>query len=116
MLHALSAYFGVAICNTGRGRKPQNQYSIRLPTPMDNDKSPIIASYKHCASSPGNEDCKRYANLFGAESGYVLRKRGRDSLSPRVTRIVRIHARRIKILLNYQEDLAFALAIFWSSW
>ena len=25
--------------------------------------------------SLGNEACKRYANLFGAESGYVLRKR-----------------------------------------
>jgi hypothetical protein len=49
-LHALSAYFGVAICNTGRGRKPQNQYSIRLQAPIDNDKLFIITSYKHCAS------------------------------------------------------------------
>jgi hypothetical protein len=34
-LHALSAYFGAAICNTGCGRKPQNQYSIRLLAPID---------------------------------------------------------------------------------
>jgi hypothetical protein len=33
--HALSAYFGVAICNTECGRKPQNQYSIRLLAPID---------------------------------------------------------------------------------
>jgi hypothetical protein len=35
-LHALSAYFGVAICNTGCSRNPQNQYSIRLLAPIDN--------------------------------------------------------------------------------
>jgi hypothetical protein len=34
-LHALSAYFGVAIYNAGCGRKPQNQYSIRLLAPID---------------------------------------------------------------------------------
>jgi hypothetical protein len=33
--YSLSAYFGVAICNTGCGRKPQNQYSIRLLAPID---------------------------------------------------------------------------------
>jgi len=33
--HALSAYFGVATYNTECGRKPQNQYSIRLLAPID---------------------------------------------------------------------------------
>jgi len=77
-LQALSAYFSVAICNTERGRKPQNQHSILLLAPMDNDKLFIIASYKHCVSialaSLGNEACKIYANLVGAEPGYVLGK------------------------------------------
>jgi hypothetical protein len=35
-LRALSTYFGVAFCNTGCGRKQQNQYSIRLLAPIDN--------------------------------------------------------------------------------
>jgi hypothetical protein len=52
-LQALSAYISVAICNTERGRKPQNQHSIRLLAPIDNDKLFIIASYKHCASFAG---------------------------------------------------------------
>jgi hypothetical protein len=38
-LHALSAYFGMANCNTGCGRKPQNQYSIHLLAPIDIGKS-----------------------------------------------------------------------------
>jgi hypothetical protein len=33
--HALSAYFGVAICSTECGRKPQNQNSISLLAPID---------------------------------------------------------------------------------
>jgi hypothetical protein len=33
--HALSAYFGAAICNAECGRKPQNQYPIRLLAPID---------------------------------------------------------------------------------
>ena len=49
-LRALSAYFGVAICNTGRGRKPQNQNSIHMLALIDNDKLFTITSYKHCAS------------------------------------------------------------------
>jgi hypothetical protein len=38
-LHALSAYLGAAIRNTGCGRKPQNQYSIHLFATIDNGKS-----------------------------------------------------------------------------
>jgi hypothetical protein len=49
-LRALSAYFGVAICNTGRGRKPQNQYSIRLLAPIFDDKLFIITSHMRCAN------------------------------------------------------------------
>src|SRR5262245_13548132 len=75
-LKALSAYFSVAICNTGRGRKPQSQYSIRLLAPMDNDKVFIIASYMHCLSialaSPGNEACKRYANRVDGDVHWSL--------------------------------------------
>jgi len=52
-LQELSAYFGVAIRNTGRGRKPQNQYSIHLLAPIDYNKSFILTSYNHCSSVAG---------------------------------------------------------------
>jgi hypothetical protein len=32
-----------------------------------------FTSHKQCASFFGNYLCKRYANLFGAESGYAFR-------------------------------------------
>ena len=45
--HALSAHFCLAICNIGRGRKPQNQFSIRLLAPW---KVIHFTSHKRCAS------------------------------------------------------------------
>jgi len=36
---------------------------------------PLLLLISIALASQGNEACKRYANLFGAESGYVLRKR-----------------------------------------
>jgi hypothetical protein len=41
-LPALSAFFSVATCDTGCGRKPQNQYLIRLLAPIDNGKSLLL--------------------------------------------------------------------------
>jgi hypothetical protein len=41
-LPALSAFFSVATCDTRCGRKPQNQYLIRLPAPIDNGKSLLL--------------------------------------------------------------------------
>jgi hypothetical protein len=63
-LHALSVYFSVAIRNTGCGRKPQNQYSIRLLAPIDYGKSLLLLIISNALGSSRNEICKRYANLF----------------------------------------------------
>jgi Transposase IS66 family len=62
-LHALLAYFGVATCNTGCGRKPQNQCSIHLLAPTDNRKSFTFLLISNAPVSSRNETCKRYANL-----------------------------------------------------
>src|SRR5262249_1425563 len=56
--------FGVVIYHTGCGRKPQNQCSIRLLAPIDNGKSFILLIISNALVLPGNEVCKRYANLF----------------------------------------------------
>jgi hypothetical protein len=53
----------VVFYNTGCGRKPQNQCSIRLLAPIDNGKSFISLLISNALVSPGNEVCKRYANL-----------------------------------------------------
>jgi len=63
ILHHLSN-FGVVIYNTGCGRKPQNQCSIRLLGPIENGKSFILFLISNELVSPGAEVCKRYANLF----------------------------------------------------
>jgi hypothetical protein len=63
ILHHLSN-FGVVIFNTECGRKPQNQCSIRLLAPIDNGKSFILLLISNALVSPGNEVCKRCANLF----------------------------------------------------
>jgi hypothetical protein len=74
-LHELSAYFGVAIRNTGRGRKLQNRYSNHLLSPIDNDKLFIITSLlliSIASVSLGNEVCKRYASHFARRSRSCL--------------------------------------------
>ena len=51
ILHHLSN-FGVVFYNTGCGRKPQNQFSIRLPAPIDNGKSFISLLISNALVSP----------------------------------------------------------------
>ena len=70
--HALSAYFSVVIYNTGCGRKPQNKFSTHLLAPIDNRKSFILHLIINPQVSSGNEDCKRYANLFAHRTGEVF--------------------------------------------
>jgi hypothetical protein len=65
ILHHLSK-FSVDIYYTGCGRKPQNQCSILQLEPIDNGKSFILLLISNALVSPGNEVCKRYANIFGA--------------------------------------------------
>jgi hypothetical protein len=65
ILHHLSN-FSVVIYHTGCGRRPQNQCSIHLLTPIDNGKSFILLLISNTLAWPGNEVRKRYANLFAA--------------------------------------------------
>jgi len=63
-LNSLPACFAVAICNTGHGLKPQNQYLIRLLAPIDNDKLFIITSYEHCVSFARNWSLQEICQSF----------------------------------------------------
>jgi hypothetical protein len=73
-LHALSAYFGVAICNMGCSQKPRNQYSISLLAPIDNGKSFILLLISCALVSSGNKACKRYAKPLAHRIGLCLAK------------------------------------------
>jgi hypothetical protein len=73
-LHTLSAYFGVAICNMGCSRKPQNQYSIRLLAPIHNRKSFNLLLISDALGLSRNEVCKRYAKLFAHRIWLCLAK------------------------------------------
>jgi hypothetical protein len=70
--HALSAYFGVVIYNTGCGRKPQNKCSIHMLASIDIGKSFILLLKSNAQVSSGNGVCKRYANLFAHRIGEVF--------------------------------------------
>jgi hypothetical protein len=65
-LRVLSPHFGVASCNTGCGRKPQNQYSIHLLALIDHRKSFILLLIISALVLSGNEPRKKYANLFAS--------------------------------------------------
>jgi hypothetical protein len=86
ILHHLSN-FSVAICYTGCGRKPQNQRSIRLLAPIDNGKSFILLLISNALASPGNEGCKRYANLFARRQRTADESRIRNDDGPRMMRV-----------------------------
>jgi hypothetical protein len=62
----------VVIYNTDCGRKPQNKCSIHLLAPIDNRKSFILLLISNAQVSSGNEDCKRYANLFAPRIAEVF--------------------------------------------
>jgi hypothetical protein len=54
---------------------PKATKSILNPpaAPIDKGKSFILFLISNASIPSGNEGCKRYANLFGAESGCVMR-------------------------------------------